>query len=137
MLGLGGQYRYQPPRRRNRQPRLGMPGPRTTCQLAAIQRRLEETDLFGEVVKHWDISPTDHILSLETSDLLEFGFLLWVWLLTTSILLVDCTEQLLEEDEVLSFLEIVDFDVGEVGVDTECQVGSKGVWCGCPCEEGG
>jgi hypothetical protein len=98
---------------------------------------LEETDLFGEVVKHWDISPTDHILSLETSDLLEFGFLLWVWLLTTSILLVDCTEQLLEENEVLSFLEIVDLDVGEVGVDTECQVGSKGVWCGCPCEEGG
>ena len=74
---------------------------------------------------------------METSDLLEFRLLLGVWLFTTGVLLVDCTEQFLEEDEVLAFLEIVDFDVGEVGVDTECQVGSKGVWCGCPCEEGG
>jgi hypothetical protein len=97
----------------------------------------DKADLFGEVVKHWDISPSNHILSLETSDLLELRLLLGVWLFTTGVLLVDCTEQFLKENEVLSFLEIVDLDVGEVGVDTECQVGSEGVWCGCPCKEGG
>lgn len=74
---------------------------------------------------------------METSDLLEFRFLLWVWLLSSGVLLVDCTEQFLEEDKVLAFFEIVDLDVGEVGVDTECQVGSEGVWCSRPCEEGG
>jgi len=112
-----------------------MLGPRTDGQLGIDQT--EAACLFGKVVKHWDISPSNHILSLETSDLLEFRFLLWVWLFTTSVLLVDCTEQFLEEDKVLAFLEIVDLDVGEVGVDTKCQVGSEGVWCGCPCEEGG
>jgi len=111
-----------------------MLGPRTDGQLGIDQT--EAACLFGKVVKHWDISPSNHILSLETSDLLEFRFLLWVWLFTTSVLLVDCTEQFLEEDKVLAFLEIVDLDVGEVGVDTKCQVGSEGVWCGCPSEEG-
>ena len=31
----------------------------------------------------------------------------------------------------------MDLDVGEVGVNTECQVGSKGVRCGCPGKQGG
>jgi len=100
-------------------------------------RKEEAACLFGEVIKHWDISPSNHILSLETSDFLEFRLFLGIWLLSSGVLLVDCTEQFLEENEVLSFLEIVDLDVGEVGVDTECQVGSEGVWCGCPGKEGG
>jgi hypothetical protein len=48
--------------------------------------------LLSEVVEHRDISPSDHILSLETSDLFKLGFLLWVWLLSTSVLLVNGTE---------------------------------------------
>ena len=92
--------------------------------------------LFGEVIKHWDISPSNHILSLETSDFLEFRFLLGVWLLTPGILLVDCAKQFLEQNEVLTFFKIVNFDVSEVGIDTQCQVGSKSVWCRCPGEQG-
>ena len=69
---------------------------------------------------------------MEATDLLELGLLLRVGLLAASVLLVDGAEQFLKQDEVLSTLEIVNLDVGEFGVDTECQVGRQGVWCGGP-----
>jgi hypothetical protein len=95
------------------------------------------TDLFCKVVKHGDVSPSDHILSLEATDDLELGVLLGIWLLASSVLLVDGTEQLFEHDKVYSALEIVNLDVGEFWVDTEGQVGGEGVWGGGPCEEAG
>jgi hypothetical protein len=95
------------------------------------------TYLLSKVVKHGNVSPSNHILSLEASDLLELGLLLGVGLLSSGIFLVDGTEQLFEQDKVLSSLEIVDLDVGEVGVDTEGQVGSEGVRCSSPSEKRG
>ena len=41
---------------------------------------------------------------------------------------------LLEEDEILISLKVVDFDVSEVGMNAETEVGWKGIWCGCPGE---
>lgn len=92
-------------------------------------------DLLGKVVEHGNVSPSDHVLSLETSNLFELGLLLWVGLLSTSVLLVDCTEEFLEHDKVLSSLEIVDLDVCESGVDTEGQVGGEGIRRSRPCEQ--
>lgn len=95
------------------------------------------THLLGKVVKHWDVSPSDHVLSLEAANLFELWLLLCVRLLATGVLLVNGSEQFLEKDKVLSALEIVNLDVGEFGVDTEGQVRRKSVWGGCPSEERG
>jgi len=135
MLEPGVQYRYQPLPRRSRQIRLGMLGLRTNCQLRR-KTHVRRAYLLSEVVEHWNISPSNHIFTLETSNLLELGLLLGVWLLTPGILLVDCAKQFLEQNEVLTFFKIVNFDVSEVGIDTQCQVGSKSVWCRCPGEQG-
>lgn len=105
---------------------------RLSARILTCAWRATTTHLLGEVVKHWDVSPSDQILSLEATDLLELGLLLRVGLLAASVLLVDGAEQFLKQDEVLSTLEIVNLDVGEFGVDTECQVGRQGVWCGGP-----
>jgi hypothetical protein len=72
---------------------------------------------------------------LKTANLFELGLLLGVWLLATGILLVNGAEQLLEQNEVLTSFEIVNFDVSEVGVDAESQIGSEGVWCSGPSEK--
>lgn len=39
------------------------------------------------------------------------------------------------EDEILVALFVVDFDVGEVGVHAECEVGGKRPRRGCPSKE--
>lgn len=75
--------------------------------------------LLGEVVEHGDISPADHVFTLEGAHLLEWWFLLRVGLLLGVIALVDSRQELLEENEVLVAFVVVDFDVREVGVDTQ------------------
>jgi hypothetical protein len=61
--------------------------------ISFVQHKQTQTaDLLSEVVKHRDISPSDHIFSLETADLFEFRFFLGVWLLSSGVLLVDGTE---------------------------------------------
>jgi hypothetical protein len=102
--------------------------------------RRNRTHLLGEVIEHGDISPPDHILALETADLLELWLLLIllrVGLLASRVLLVNGAQQVLEEDEVLIPLKVVDLDVCEVGVDAEAEVGWEGVRGGRPCEERG
>lgn len=145
----------------NRQ-ELGMLGPRTVGSASTVGSRLPEgtsatrgltTHLLSEIVKHGDISPPDHILPLETSDNLELGYLilldflllLGISLLTTRssggvdryVILVHCTEELLEQDIIGIALSVMDLDIGKVRVDTKSQVGRKGVRGGCPGEKGG
>ena len=63
--------------------------------------------------------------------LLGIRFLAWV------IALVYGTKEFLKEDEVLISLEIVDFYVGEVGVDTEAEIRGESPWCRSPCKKRG
>ena len=93
--------------------------------------------LLGEVVEDGDVSPSNHVLSLESSDLLELGLGLRVRLLLRVVAFVQGGKEALEKDEVGVSLEVVDFDVSEVGVDTQSQVGGQGPRRGSPGEEGG
>lgn len=93
--------------------------------------------LLSEVVEDGHVPPSDHVASLEGADLLELRLLFRVWLLLGVVTLVHRREEVLEQDEVLVALEVVDLDVGEVGVDTQAQVGGEGPRRGRPCKEGG
>lgn len=84
--------------------------------------------LFGEVVEERNVSPILHIGTLELSQLLVLG-LFWIF--------VQGTEKLFMDDEVLVPLLIMDFDIGEVGVDTESQIRRQCPWCGRPSKERG
>jgi hypothetical protein len=98
------------------------------------------THLLGKVIEHGNISPSNHILALETADLLELWLLLVLFrvgLFPARVLFVDGAQQVLEEDEVLIPLKVVDLDIGEVGVDAEAEVGWEGIRGGRPGEEGG
>jgi hypothetical protein len=99
-----------------------MRGPHTEFKASALVWVLQlmrnpqnRTYLLGEVIEHGDISPPDHILALETADLLE----LWLLLVLLRVGLL--------ASRVLH--------VGEVGVDAEAKVGWEGVRGGRPCEE--
>ena len=91
-------------------------------------------ELLGEVVEHGRVSPANHVFTLEGANLFELGLRLWVDLLLRVVTFIHGGQKVLQEDEVLFSFEIVDFDVSEVGVDTEAQIGRQGPRCGGPCQ---
>ena len=94
-----------------------------------------DTDLLGKVIENRGISPPDHVFPQEAPDLFELRLFLRIMLLSSSILFVHRSQKVLEQNKVLVSLEIVDLDVGEVGVDTKAKVGGEGVGGGGPREE--
>lgn len=91
--------------------------------------------LLGEVVEHGHVAPSNHVFTLEGTNLLELGLCLRVRLLLGIVSLVNGGKEVLEKDEVLIPLKIMNLDVGEVRVDTQTQVGGKGPRCGRPSEQ--
>ena len=84
--------------------------------------------LLREVLEQRDISPSLHVGTLEGGELLELRLL---------GILVQSLEETLIQDEVLITLLVVDFDIGEVRVYAEGEVGREGPWCGRPGKKGG
>lgn len=93
--------------------------------------RETETDLLDEAVEDGLVAPALHVLAEEGADLLPLGLVL------TGRVLVEGLEEVLVKDEVLLALDVVDLDVGEVGVDTEAEVRGEGPGRGRPGEERG
>ncbi len=100
-----------------------------------LWRNNPHTHLLSEEIEYGDIPPPFHILSL----VLAYHFVLWfLWILlfTTRKLLEQRADLFFQEDEIAFPGEILDFDVGESGVDTEGEVGRESPWGRCPCQEG-
>lgn len=68
---------------------------------------------LGKVFEERDVSPAFHIRTLERTNLLKLGFLR---------ILVESLEEVLLKNEILIPLLVVNFDVCEVGVNTEGKI---------------
>ena len=87
-----------------------------------------DTHLLRKVLEQRDVPPPLHIRALKRPELLELRLL---------GILVQSLEETLIQDEVLVTLLVVDFDIGEVRVYAEGEVGREGPWCGRPGKKGG
>ena len=72
--------------------------------------------LLREVLEHWSVPPTSHILTAEQTDLLDLGLLR---------VLVQGHQARLQKDVVLVALLIVYFNIIEVGMHAEGKIGGK------------
>lgn len=93
------------------------------------------THLLGKVVEQRGIPPSLHIFTLELSD----DLVLWLFrvLLLVGQFREERTDQFFQQDEASVPGKILNLDVGEFRVDTECQVGRERPGCGRPCQERG
>ena len=91
-------------------------------------KRKGNTHLLDEIVEYGDVFPAFHVFSFILRLLLPLGLL---------GVLVERAEEVLAEDKVLVAVEVVDLDVGEVGVHAQAEVGGQRPGGGGPREEGG